>query len=116
MAPHLVVDGEWGPREIARHLVTVERVVWQARLDQLAADERPRWAYAEPGVGPADHRPLDEIVAAFTTERAATLGRLAALDEAGWSRSGIHATFGVLDVEGVCRVMADHDEEHLPVP
>jgi hypothetical protein len=58
---------------------------------------------------------LDEIVAAFVTERAATLTRLTALDDSAWARSGVHATFGVLDVEGVCRVMADHDEEHLPV-
>jgi hypothetical protein len=34
------------------------------------------------------------------------------LDEAGWARSGQHATFGPLDVAGVLRNAVDHDEEH----
>ena len=41
-------------------------------------------------------------------------GALAAqLDEAGWARTGRHATFGQLDAEGLLRLAVDHDEEHL---
>lgn len=109
-------EGEWGPREVARHLSTVERVVWHARLDRLAVAEQPRWTYEEPGVGADDDRPLEAIVAGFAAERRATLDRLAALDDAGWARTGVHATFGVLDVEGLCRLAADHDDEHIMWP
>lgn len=105
--------GSWGPRETARHLVTVERVVWHARLDQLAAGDTPRWSLAEPGVGEPDEQPLDVLLEVFAAERRATLGRLGALDDAGWARIGIHERYGVLDVAGLCRLAADHDDEHL---
>jgi hypothetical protein len=104
---------EWGPREIVRHLLTVERVVWHARLDQLASGNEPRWSFAEPGTGPADDRPLGALIEAFAAERQATVGRLAALDEAGWARTGVHERYGPLDVAGLCRLAADHDDEHL---
>ena len=105
--------GSWGPREIARHLLTVERVVLQARLGQLAAGEHPAWTFAEPGTGPDDDRPLEVVLEAFRGERETTLARLDALDEDGWARVGDHATYGRLDVAGLCRVAADHDDEHL---
>jgi hypothetical protein len=106
-------DGIWGPREVTRHLLAVERVVWQARLDELAAGDQPRWSYAEPGVGEPDDRPLDALVATFAARRAETIGRLRSLDGAGWARTGVHQRFGVLDVARLCRVAADHDDEHL---
>ena len=37
---------------------------------------------------------------------------LRALDEAGWARSGTHATCGALDVAGLLLVAVDHDNEH----
>ena len=45
--------------------------------------------------------------------RLATLESVAALDEAGWRRSGHHATLGTLDVAGLLGLAADHDTEHL---
>lgn len=106
--------GEWTPAQVLAHLVAVERAVWQARLDTLRGDDEPAWSWTEPG-------PVDEPRAAmlagaaalFAEVRAATLARLAALDEAGWARSGVHATYGRLDVAGLLAVAADHDDEHL---
>lgn len=57
--------------------------------------------------GPADKRideTLDDALARFAACREATLGRVGALDEAGWSRSGTHETSGVLDVGGLAPV------------
>jgi hypothetical protein len=68
---------------------------------------------AEPGTGAADDRPLGALLEAFAFEREATLDRLDALDEAGWARSGIHERYGELDVAALCRLAADHDDEHL---
>jgi hypothetical protein len=106
--------GEWSAREVVAHLVSVETTVWQARLDSLAADGTPSWTWTEPGpaTGP-ETATLERASGRFAELRAATIARVAILDEAGWARAGIHATFGRLDVEGLLRVIVDHDEEHI---
>jgi DinB superfamily len=106
--------GEWGPAEVVRHLIAVEAEVWQSRLALLAAVHDPHWPWTEPGVAPGfDGKPLDVILAAFASARAATTATIRALDDPGWARSGTHATYGVLDVAGLLRLAIDHDEDHL---
>ena len=34
-------------------------------------------------------------------------------DDAAWARTGVHATYGVLDVAALLRLAIDHDAEHL---
>jgi hypothetical protein len=109
-----VPAGEWGPAEIVRHLIAVEDEVWRARLARVAVEDDPHWAWTEPGPAPGyDGAALDDILEAFAAARATTVATLEALDDAGWARSGVHATYGVLDVEGLIRLAVDHDEEHL---
>jgi hypothetical protein len=106
-------DAGWPVCDVVGHLYLVEGVVFQARLDQLAAGESPRWAWVEPGAPAAREVPtLDDALDRFAARRAETLGRVAALDEPGWNRFGTHATFGRLDVVGLLGVIADHDDEH----
>jgi hypothetical protein len=109
--------GEWSARENVGDLIAVERAVWHARLDGLAvlpAGEEPAWTWFEPGpVEDPDAATLESALALFARERSATLARLDALDEAGWSRTGIHATYGRLDVAGLLGIAADHDDEHI---
>jgi hypothetical protein len=106
-------DAGWTAREVAGHLWLVERVVFQARLDELAAGGSPRWAWTEPGTPAAGDNPtLDDALDRFAAGRAETLARVGALDERDWRRSGTHATFGRLDVAGLLGVIADHDDEH----
>ncbi len=96
--------GEWGPSEVVRHLVAVEREVWQARFAQIAGEDDPHWGWTEPGLEPSlEGASLDEILAAFEARRAATATTVRALDDAGWARYGTHATYGVLDVAGPAR-------------
>ena len=104
----------WSPREVVLHLTAVEDQVWHARLDALARDAFPHWSWVEPGLwsGPGDDSWAGAL-AAFTERRAATVARLGALDPAGWTRSGRHDTYGVLDVAALLRIAIDHDEEHL---
>lgn len=108
---------EWSVREVVLHLVAVEKLVWQARLETLAGPgtgELPRWAWTEPS--PSDAPGIATAagaVAAFTACRTQTVARLDALDEEGWSRRGVHATYGELDVAGLMRIALDHDQEHL---
>jgi len=105
--------GEWTVREVVAHLAAVETVVHQARLDQLAAGGTPEWAWTEPG--PSDDplvTTLEGALDLFAARRSGTVARVAALDETGWARYGIHATFGRLDVAGLLAVLLDHDDEH----
>jgi len=106
--------GEWSPREIIRHLIAVEVEVWHVRLGQLATEAHPHWVWVEPG--PWEGSPganLESLLATHAIERARTLEILDALGPDGWARRGTHDTYGDLDVAGLMRVAADHDDEHL---
>ena len=106
--------GEWSPSDVVRHLIAVEEEVWHLRLRHLATEEHPIWAWAEPDrwQGEPD-APLDRLLEVYRVARQATVGMLAAFDNADWARTGTHETYGVLDVAALLEKAADHDEEHL---
>ena len=110
-----VPDGEWAPGTVVRHLIAVEVDVHQARLHDLASrDDEPRWTWIEPA--PWAGEPgldLDALLARFARLRTATLATVAALDAAGWARSGVHERLGRWDVTGLLANAVDHDAEHL---
>jgi hypothetical protein len=109
-----VPAGEWGPEQVVRHLIAVERDVHQARFADLDREAKPHWSWAEPGPWPGEPGlSLDALLDRFVAARAATLATLAAMDDAAWERHGVHETFGRLDVAGLVRNAVDHDEEHL---
>jgi hypothetical protein len=108
------VPGEWTPAEVVRHLIAVEREVWHPRLAALAAEHHPTWAWVEPDRWTGEPgASLDRLIDVHDADRGSTVAILAALDDAGWARTGTHATFGVLDVAGLMTRALDHDEEHL---
>jgi uncharacterized damage-inducible protein DinB len=103
----------WSARQNVAHLVLVERLVFQPRLDQLAGPDVPSWSWTEPGTSDAPEvATLEAALASFAAVRASTVARVTALDEAGWRRYGRHATYGRLDVAGLLGVIVDHDDHH----
>lgn len=107
-------DGEWGPSEIARHLIAVEREVWWTRFASIVEEDEPHWAWTEPGLEPGlDGVPLAEILDRFALARARSVTILDGFDPAAWARTGVHATYGRLDAVGLLRIVTDHDAEHL---
>lgn len=103
----------WTPRENVAHLLLVERLVFQARLDELATGRVPRWSWTDPGTSAdGEVATLDQALAAFAAARAETVARVTALDDDGWRRFGHHETLGRLDVAALLEVAVDHDEEH----
>ena len=109
-----VPPGEWGPSEVVRHLIAVEDVVWHTRLRQLAAADRPTWPWVEPGPWQGDPAAtLDELLAAYAARRNETLAILDGFDDATWNRTGIHATWGEIDVVALMVRAVDHDDEHI---
>jgi hypothetical protein len=109
-----VPAGEWGPSEVVRHLIAVEEVVWHTRLRQLAAADMPTWPWVEPE--PWQGEPdatLDELLETFATRRGETVAILDGFDEPTWSRTGIHATWGEINVPALMVRAVDHDDEHI---
>jgi DinB superfamily len=108
------VPGEWGPPEIVRHLIAVEHEVWWVRFEALRTEDEPHWSWTEPGLEPGlDDASLDDLVARFTDDRGRSVSILEAFQDADWSRTGVHVTYGRLDVMGLLRLATDHDAEHL---
>ena len=106
-------DGGWTPVRTVVHLAAVDVQVWTPRLRQLAAHEHPTWAWTEPALGEGpDPRP-DAAADAFLTARATVLETVAAMDGAALCSTGIHATFGELDVVRLLGEVLRHDAEHL---
>ena len=113
-SPQPPAPGEWTPSDVLRHLIAVEREVWHPRLSQLAAEDHPLWPWVEPDRWPGEpDADLDRLLAVHAAARAETVATIAALDDAGWARTGTHATFGVLDVAGLMTKAIDHDDEHV---
>lgn len=113
-SPESPAPGEWTPSDIVRHLIAVETEVWQPRLATLATDDHPRWPWVDSERWTGDPgATLDGLLAMYAAARGSTMASLGALDDAGWARTGTHATFGVLDVAGLMERAVDHDEEHV---
>ncbi len=112
-APPAPAD-EWTPSDIVRHLIAVEIEVWHIRIAQLATEDHPIWAWAEPDrwQGEPDAS-LERLLEVYRAARSRTVAMLAALDDDGWARTGTHETFGVLDIAGLLSRAVDHDDEHL---
>ena len=109
-----VPDGEWTPSDVVRHLIAVEEEVWHGRLRQLATDEQPRWPWTEPDRWLGDPgASLEDLLLVYADRRGITLAILGGLDDAGWARTGVHATYGVLDVAALMTRAIEHDQEHL---
>jgi hypothetical protein len=112
--PEPPAPGEWTPSDIVRHLIAVEQLVWHARLVDIAATDHAMWPWTEPDRWAGDPTAtLDQLLATYAAARRSTTSTLEALDDAGWARTGTHATYGVLDVAGLMTRAVDHDEEHL---
>jgi hypothetical protein len=111
---HPIAEGDWGPSEITRHLIAVEREVWWTRFASIVEEDEPHWAWTEPGLEPGlDGVPLAEILERFAAARARSVTILDGFDDAAWARTGVHATYGRLDASGLLRIVNDHDAEHL---
>jgi hypothetical protein len=109
-----VPAGEWGPPEVVRHLIAVEEAVWHSRLRQLAAADRPTWPWVEPEPWRGDPgATLDELLATYEARRRETVAILDTFDAETWGRTGIHATWGEIDVVALMVRALGHDDEHI---
>ncbi len=109
----------WSPREIVGHLTDAERA-HRRFIEAVASGNPPAKvagfdldAWNAGRVAKRAGQPLAELVAAFETERAATLALLATLPAAAWPLRGYHAALGDKSIEEVARIIGLHERMHL---
>ena len=105
--------GEWTPEQVVRHLLAVDEEVWLRRLEMLETEPEPHWPWYEPGLSDVPADGWQAVLELFRASRAQVVAKLDALDDAGWTRAGVHQTYGRLDVAALMQRALDHDEEHL---
>jgi hypothetical protein len=107
--------GEWNLVEIVGHLVDTERV-FEYRALHIARADPVMWTSVEfPGYAAAANyqaRPLADVVAEYTTVRAAFVAFLRGLDDAAWQRRA-PADWTLRSVRAIAYTMAGHELHHL---
>lgn len=112
--------GEWSARQALEHLLYAEGLL-ATRISRLIDEDDPNlaavatWAEtpasdegsAETGL------PASEIAARVGELRHATVGRLAALPDAGWARAGQHPEWGRVTVLSQAAYFARHEASHF---
>jgi hypothetical protein len=107
---------EWSARENLAHLAR-HHAVFLERLRVLLAEERPvlgRYrAESDPEWPGWAALPLDEILRRLKALREELLALVRGLSSADAARTGIHPTFGEMDVPGWLEFFLAHEAHHL---
>ncbi len=109
--------GEWSVREILAHLVDDEMYVMRLRLERIVKEDHPhltphdeqKW-YASRNT---TRDQLQELLADFRLQRAASLGIIKMLRESDWARQGTQPEYGTFTAEGWLGNWVEHDTVHL---
>jgi DinB superfamily len=105
--------GAWTLRDIAAHLAATERECFEPRIRAMAAGENPQFAWYSNDERDFDGLTLDGVIAEWTETRARLVEFVSQLSPAERQRTGTHATYGEISVDGYLRVALDHDRDHL---
>jgi hypothetical protein len=107
---------EWSARENLAHLAR-HHAVFLTRLRRLLAEDRPALgryrAEDDPEWADWAALPFDRILERIRTLRAELVALVRALSPHDWARTGIHPTFGELDVAGWLEFFLLHEAHHL---
>lgn len=105
--------GEWSFRYIAAHLATTEKECYQDRVVRIAAGGNPRFESYFNTDRDFSQFDLKDSLQAWTVTRQEIIDLVHSLPEEKRSLTGTHAAFGTLNVQGVVKLMLDHDQEHI---
>ena len=102
--------------EHAWHLADLELEGYAVRIERLLREDKPFLSdfngeriAIERGYSGLD---LNDALALFADARAANVERLRSLTPTEWNRLGRQESVGLLCLEDIPRMMADHDREH----
>ena len=113
-------ESTWTITDILRHLVDAERgmmgmiIQWQRGQDPVPPDfDLARWNNRV--VQKAAEKTPDELIAEFRQNRINLLSFIDTLHDEDWSKQGRHGSLRIMSIEEVCRLIADHELDHLRV-
>jgi hypothetical protein len=107
-------EGEWSQLECLTHLLIAERFVFLPRLRAMQNEDNPflplvdEVAMQKQYFTPETSR--DTLLNDFLSDRQA---ELELLEQADWSRPGVHETNGPIDIGWVAQYAMGHTWEHL---
>lgn len=109
-------DGEWAIIEVVAHVAdTDERAL--ARTRRMLAEDEPVLEPYDQAALAIERRyigmDLGEQLARFAEVRAGQVRLLEGLDDAGWSRVGVHGEHGRVSVQQLAAHTAGEDADHL---
>lgn len=110
-------SGKWSVKEVAGHLIDVERIFVYRALRFARGDTTPLPGFDENAYTPqsgADARPMSDLIRELVHLRQADIALFAGLDPASWSRKGL-ANGADLTVRTVPYMLAGHERHHLRV-
>ena len=114
-ATHHPAPGEWCAKEVVGHLIEAERRGFGGRVRQMIAGEMIS-SWDQVGVAAARNdcqRTSADVLAEFTTERAASLELIDGLSESDLDASAQHPDVGLLTVRDILHEWPFHDRDHF---
>jgi hypothetical protein len=109
--------GDWSVREILAHLVDDEMYVMRVRLERIVEEDHPQLVPHDEQKWYATRNTsrdrLEELMADFNLQRAASLGIIKMLRESDWAREGTQPEYGTFTAEKWLSMWAEHDAVHL---
>jgi hypothetical protein len=107
-------EAEWSQLECLTHLLIAERYVFLPRLRRMATEDNPFLPLVDEVALQKEHfnpgRPREELLNAFLADRQT---ELELLEQADWSRPGVHETNGPLNIGWVAQYAMGHTWEHM---
>src|SRR6185437_6296286 len=108
---------EWTVREILAHLVDDEMYVMRLRLERIIKEDNPHLTPHDEQAWYASRNTtrdqLEDLLADFALQRAASLGIMKMLREEDWARQGYQPEYGAFTAEGWLSIWVEHDAVHL---
>ena len=109
-------DGEWSVVEVVAHLADTEQRALE-RVRRMLDEDNPSIAGFDQAALAVERRyhemDVAEQLARFEALRAEHVALLESLDDAGWTRPGIHQEQGAMTVQLYEAHMAGEDADHL---
>lgn len=109
-------EGEWSIKDTLGHLCDVGGITHQ-RLFMMIKLEEPRLAGYDTDQMALDRNAqpakIEDLLAEFTTQRAATVELLAELVHWNWARQGRHEVMGRISIRQQVELWLAHEEHHL---
>lgn len=115
------IQGEWPPAVVLGHVSQVDDQVWSPRISHMVAayesgSPAPEFVWWEPDPLATLEKfavfSLEQASAELMASRTRLVTNLRELSSQQWAATGIHDTFGELDISTLLIEVLRHDEEH----